>query len=135
VGSTNVRPPIDRHGWSGDRQPDKLLRLGVRYANGAKATRWDVVTCFGLCWRSASGSNALVVARVAPRWPPRRGVHVRPFRPVAVAAAARREDRIAVEWPFVGIELTVIELDGRAIVSASERSARGRPDFAEAGKS
>jgi hypothetical protein len=36
----------------------------------------------------------------------------------------------AVEWPFGGIELTIAELDGAAIVAAAGRSARYWPDTA-----
>jgi hypothetical protein len=33
-----------------------------------------------------------------------------------------------VEWPFGGIGLTIIELDGAAIVAAAGRSARYWPE-------
>jgi predicted enzyme related to lactoylglutathione lyase len=36
----------------------------------------------------------------------------------------------AVEWPFDGIELTIVELDGAAIVAAAGRSAYYWPDTA-----
>jgi hypothetical protein len=38
----------------------------------------------------------------------------------------------AVEWPFARIGLTMVDVDGAAIVSAAERSVRYWPDSSEA---
>jgi len=120
----------------GDRLPDKLLRLGVRYANGAKATTVG---------RSGLTSPPSADPPVGPvlSWTPggggggRRsggdymfdhfGLWLWPLPPAETI-------EFAVEWPFGGIELTIIELDGAAIVSAAERSAPYWPEVGQLGQ-
>jgi hypothetical protein len=113
-----------------DLLPDKLLRLGVRYASGAKATTIegtrlpfaspeDPPTGPVLSWipggsgggRRAGGEFMLDYFALW-LWP--------------LPPAEKIE--FAVEWPFGGIDLTLVELDGAAIVSAAERSVRLWPD-------
>jgi hypothetical protein len=111
--------------------PRKALRLGVRYADGSKATtldqrrRWaqggdDPPAGPLLCWRAGSS-----------------GMHGREtgfsgfglwLWPLPPAEAFE----FAVEWPFGGIEETIIELDGAAIAAAASRSAPYWPDPGQA---
>lgn len=114
---------------SGAPLPPRLLRLGVRYSDGRKATT----------------PESQFVRRRQPRGEPPTGpllslrpgggsMHSRPdvaFRsfelwlwPLPPAEALD----FAVEWPFGGIELTITELDGAAIVAAASRSARYWPE-------
>jgi hypothetical protein len=102
--------------------PRRLLRLGVRYADGRKATTVESRLCpTRSCDEPPSGPLLAL-------WPGSSGMHGRevgfssfglwlwPLPP---------EERIefAVEWPFGGIELTITELDGGAIVAAASQSA------------
>jgi hypothetical protein len=106
--------------------PRRLLRLGVRYADGRKATTLE----------------SRVVRRGQPRqeppagpllslWPGSSGARGRDgpgvigfsgfglwLWPLPPAEAFE----FAVEWPVGDIELTIAELDGAAIVAASSRS-------------
>lgn len=77
----------------GDRLPAKLLRLGVRYAGGAKAT---TVEDPGMAHLSSADPPAGPVLSWVPGGggggsPRRRSLRVRPLRAVAVAAAAGGE--------------------------------------------
>jgi hypothetical protein len=47
---------------------------------------------------------------------------------VAVALLPAEKIEFAVEWPFGGIDLTFVELDGAAIVAAAGRSMPCWPD-------
>lgn len=98
----------------GDRLPDKLLRLGVRYSDGAKATTVE---------RHGLARPPLADPPVGPvlSWIP---AGLWPLPPADTI-------EFAVEWPFGGISLTIVELDGAAIVSAAERSTRCWPDSSE----
>jgi hypothetical protein len=105
----------------GDRLPEKLLRLGVRYASGAKATTLDREPA-----RSAEPTGPVLSWTPGGSGGGRRaggdfmfhhfGLWLWPLPPP-------EKFEFAVEWPFGGIGLTLVEIDGAAIVSAAERSA------------
>jgi hypothetical protein len=127
--------PMDLPGWgSGERLPDKLLRLGVRYPDGAKAT-----TVSQVGWRASAADppkGPLLSWQPGGSGGGRRsggeysflqfGLWLWPLPPA-------REFEFAVEWPFAGIGLTIVGLDGAAIVSAARRSAPYWPDGTDAG--
>jgi hypothetical protein len=111
------------HRPRGGPLPDRLLRLGVRYADGSKATT------IGQLPRRAQAADDPPAGPVLCWSPGSSGMHGRhlgfsgfglwlwPLPPV-------EKFEFAVEWPFAGIELTITELDGAAIVAAASRSAR-----------
>ncbi|WP_440101746.1 hypothetical protein [Streptosporangium sp. H16] len=112
----------------GAQPPDSLLRLGVRFADGAKATTVEQLrnrmSPFGeppagptLAW-SPVGSGM----RGGEFGFSDFGLWLWPLPPAETF-------EFAVEWPLGGIELTIVELDGAAIVSAAGRSAHYWPDF------
>jgi hypothetical protein len=116
------------HGLRGGAPlPRKLLRLGVRYADGRKATtieqrrrrtqaRDDPPAGPLLSWRPrSSGMHGRELAFGAF------GLWLWPLPP-AVAF------EFAVEWPLGGIALTITEFDGAAIVAAASRSASYWPE-------
>lgn len=117
-------------GYSGSqdgRLPDKLLRLGVRYGDGAKATTLDQYD------RRTPASDEPPAGPLLTHWPGHGGMHGRELGfsgfglwlwPLPPAEAVE----FAVEWPFGGIELTMAELDGAAIVAAAGRSGSYWPD-------
>jgi hypothetical protein len=101
--------------------PAKLLRLGVRYADGTKATTIGE-------HRRRSGASDQPPAGPVLSWSPGgSGMHGRELGfsdfglwlwPLPPAETFE----FAVEWPFGGIELSMVELDGAAIVAAAARS-------------
>lgn len=107
--------------------PRRLLRLGVRYPDGSKATTIE------------SRPHRRQVSDDPPAgpllsWSPgSSGMYGRDLGfsgfglwlwPLPPAEAFE----FAVEWPFGGIELSMAELDGAAIVAAASRSASYWPD-------
>jgi hypothetical protein len=107
--------------------PRKLLRLGVRYADGRKATTLES----GVHRRQAREEPP--TGPLLSLSPGSSGMHGREVGfsgfglwlwPLPPAEAFQ----FAVEWPFGGIELTITELDGAAIVAAAGRSAFYWPD-------
>jgi hypothetical protein len=108
--------------------PRKLLRLGVRYADGRKATTIDQ------WWSRRRQARDDPPAGPVLSWEPRssggRGRDVGFSRfglwlwPLPPAEAFE----FAVEWPFGGIGESIIELDGAAIVAAASRSASYWPE-------
>jgi hypothetical protein len=113
--------------YGGSPLPDKLLRLGVRYADGTKATTIDQ----GRFRRSISGEPP---AGPLLSWQPgHSGSHSRHFHfsgfglwlwPLPPAETFE----FATEWPFGGIDLSIAELDGAAILAAAGRSATYWPE-------
>jgi hypothetical protein len=111
----------------GGRLPDKLLRLGVRYADGTKATTIEQ-------HRRQTTASADPPAGPLLSWSPgSSGMHGRELGfsgfglwlwPLPPAETFE----FAVEWPSGGIELTFAELDGAAIVAAAGRSGTYWPD-------
>ncbi|MFI6900652.1 hypothetical protein ACIBKY_05300 [Nonomuraea sp. NPDC050394] len=109
---------------AGGPLPDDLLRFGVRFADGSKATTigqrvskryppsapppeepqisWLLP---GMSMRSGPEDSSVIVAGLW-LWP---SPPAEPFE-------------LAVEWPAGGIELTFAEVDGAAIASAAGRS-------------
>ena len=116
------------------RLPDKLLRLGVRYADGTKATTIEQ-------HRRRTPASADPPAGPLLSWSPgSSGMHGRELGfsgfglwlwPLPPAETFE----FAVEWPFGGIELTIAELDGAAIVAAAGRSEYYWPDTADSSES
>jgi hypothetical protein len=107
--------------------PRRLLRLGVRYADGRKATTIESRLC-----RTRS-SDEPPSGPLLSLWPGSSGMHGRELGFSSFGLwlwPLPPEDRIefAVEWPFGGIELTFTELDGAAIVAAASRSAHYWPE-------
>lgn len=107
--------------------PRKLLRLGVRYADGRKAT-----TIEQRLFRTPAPDEPPAGPLLSWR-PGSSGMHGRAIGfsgfglwlwPLPPAEAFE----FAVEWPFGGIELTIAELDGAAIVAAASRSAPYWPE-------
>ena len=107
--------------------PRKLLRLGVRYADGRKATTIEQRP-HGPQARDDPPAGPLLSYR-----PGNSGMHGRELGfsgfglwlwPLPPAEAFE----FAVEWPFGSIGLTIIELDGAAIVAAASRSASYWPE-------
>lgn len=107
--------------------PAKLLRMGVRYADGTKATtvgqhrRWgpgpaDPPAGPLLCW--APGNSGMHGRELGFSG---FGLWLWPLPPAGPF-------EFAVEWPFGGIDLTFAELDGAAIVAAAGRSAPYWPE-------
>ena len=106
----------------GEALPRRLLRLGVRYADGTKATtidqhrRWDRAQDEPpagplLCWRpGSSGMHGRQLGFSGF------GLWLWPLPP-------SESFEFAVEWPLGGIGLTLVELDGAAIAAAAGRSA------------
>ncbi|MEU8378811.1 hypothetical protein [Streptosporangium sp. NPDC048865] len=119
-------------GVSGGRLPDNLLRFGVRFADGAKATtvgqRFDPARiprdpppAPRLSWllggvSMRSGDEDAGVATM--------GLWLWPSPP-------RETFELAVEWPAGGIELSISLLDGAAVAAAAERSVAYWPDSAQ----
>ncbi|WP_329428671.1 hypothetical protein OG339_04755 [Streptosporangium sp. NBC_01495] len=107
--------------------PDSLLRLGVRFADGSKATTIESA-------RGRAGSLDEPPAGPVLSWSPTGsgmrggefgfsnfGLWLWPLPPA-------ENFEFAVEWPLGGIELTIAELDGAAIASAAARSAHYWPE-------
>lgn len=113
--------------------PRRLLRLGVRYADGRKATTIEQWPRRGqVCDDPPAGP-------LLSWFPGNSGMHGREVGfsgfglwlwPLPPAEAFE----FAVEWPFGGVELTFTELDGAAIVAAARRSAYYWPE-SERGRS
>ncbi|GAA4183935.1 hypothetical protein GCM10022252_12020 [Streptosporangium oxazolinicum] len=119
-------------GVGAGRLPDNLLRFGVRFADGTKATtvgqRFDLARlpqdpppAPRLSWLLGGASlrsgddDAGVAAMGLWLWPP----------------PPRETFELGVEWPAGGVELSLTVLDGAAIVSAAERSVPYWPDSAQ----
>jgi hypothetical protein len=118
----------------GNQLPDKLLRLGVRYADGTKATTIEQ-------HRRQAPAPADPPTGPLLSWSPgSSGMHGRELGfsgfglwlwPLPPAETFE----FAVEWPSGGIELTIAELDGAAIVAAAGRSGYYWPDTAHSTES
>ncbi len=107
--------------------PAKLLRMGVRYADGTKATTIEQHP------RRAPGSGDPPAGPLLGWVPGSSGMHGRELGFSGLGLwlwplPPAEPFEFAVEWPFGGIELTITELDGAAIVAAAERSARYWPE-------
>jgi hypothetical protein len=102
--------------------PDKMLRFGVRFPDGTKATTVRGMRRFNapevepdgprLAWTPFGGGRAggsMDLAHMV------HGLWLWPLPPAAVI-------EFAVEWPFGGIELTIVELDGGRITEAARGS-------------
>lgn len=117
-------------GYGGAHLPDKLLRLGVRYADGAKATTIDQ----GRFRPSASGEPP---AGPLLSWQPgsssshSRHLNFSGFGLWLWPLPPAETFEFAAEWPFAGVDLSIVELDGAAIVAAAARSATYWPESQE----
>jgi hypothetical protein len=116
--------------------PPRLLRLGVRYSDGRKSTTLESQ----VVRRKHASDDPPTGPRLA-LWPASSGMHGRPevaFRSFAMwlwPLPPAEAFEFAVEWPFGGIELTIVELDGAAIVGAAGRPARYWPESEQATES
>src|ERR1700691_6349522 len=100
--------------------PDKLLRLGVRYADGTKDTTIEQQ-------RRQTTASADPPAGPLLSWSPgSSGMHGRELGFSGFGLWL---------WALRGIELTIAELDGAAIVAAAGRSANYWPDTAHSPES
>jgi hypothetical protein len=107
--------------------PRRLLRLGVRYADGRKVTTLESRP------RRGQARDEPPAGPVLSLRPGSSGMHGRelgfsgfglwlwPLPPAEVF-------EFAVEWPIGGIELAIAPLDGAAIVAAAGRSAYYWPE-------
>lgn len=113
----------------GAELPSRLLRLGVRYADGRKATtiesrashrrqRCDQPPAGPLLSLNPASSGTRLGGEVHVS---NYGLWLWPLPPAEVF-------EFAVEWPLGGIDLTIAELDGAAIVAAASRSAYYWPE-------
>lgn len=110
-------------GVSAGRLPDNLLRFGVRFADGSKATtvgqRFDrtqlpqdtppgprLSLLFGGVSMRSGDEDAGVITTELWLWP----------------LPPRETFELGVEWPVGGIDLSFVDLDGAAIVSAAQQS-------------
>jgi hypothetical protein len=107
--------------------PRKLLRLGVRYADGRKATTIEQRP------RRTQAHDDPPAGPLLSYEPGNSGMHGRELGfsgfglwlwPLPPAEAFE----FAAEWPFGGVGLSIIELDGAAIVAAASRSASYWPE-------
>jgi hypothetical protein len=108
-------------GFRGSRLPDQLLRLGVRYPDGSKATTLDrhrrelrddpPEGPLLSWWPSGSGMRGGGEADIGHS---QFGLWLWPLPPAG-------NFEFAVEWPLGGIGLTIAELDGAAIAAAASR--------------
>ena len=124
----HTSPHIRSHQLRGGAPlPRKLLRLGVRYADGRKATTIQERP------RRTQADNDPPAGPLLSYRPGNSGMHGRELGfggfglwlwPLPPAEAFE----FAVEWPFGGIGLTITELDGAAIVAAADRSASYWPE-------
>ncbi|GAA3703963.1 hypothetical protein GCM10022224_082000 [Nonomuraea antimicrobica] len=114
--------------------PGQLLRFGVRFADGAKATtvgqRLDrtqlpqtpppgpqlSLLLPGMSMRSGD-EDADVLTMGLWLWP----------------SPPRESFEFAVEWPVGGIELSIVELDGAAIADAAQHAAPYWPESPQDG--
>ncbi len=109
-------------GRSGAPLPRRLLRLGVRYADGRKATT-IAQQPRGMPAPGDPPAGPLLSCR-----PGNSGMHGRDqgfsgFGLWLWPLPPAEPFEFAAEWPFGGIELGIIELDGAAITAAASRSA------------
>jgi hypothetical protein len=118
--------PRVRHG---DPLPRRLLRLGVRYADGSKVTTIESPE------RRPRKGEEPPTQRLLTWWPGSSGMHGAgldvSFSRFALwlwPLPPAEPFEFAVEWPLGGIDLTFTELDGAAIVAAAPRSAFYWPD-------
>lgn len=112
----------------GGQLPRRLLRLGVRYADGSKATTIEQLRQ----WTQARDRDESPAGPLLSWTPGSSGMHGRELGFSAfglwlwpLPPAERFE--FAAEWPFGGIGLSIIELDGASIVAAASRSAHYWP--------
>ena len=107
--------------------PRKLLRLGVRYADGRKATTIEDRP------RRTQAHDDPPAGPLLSYRPGNSGMHGRELGfsgfglwlwPLPPAEAFE----FAAEWPFGGVGLSIIELDGAAIAAAASRSASYWPE-------
>jgi hypothetical protein len=110
--------------------PRRLLRLGVRYADGRKATTLESRP------RPRQTCDEPPAGPLLSWWPGGSGMHGRElgfsgFGLWLWPLPPEEAFEFAVEWPFGGIALTIAELDGAAIVAAASRSAHYWPETAQ----
>ncbi len=108
----------------GEALPRRLLRLGVRYPDGHKAT-----TIESRSSRRRQRCDEPPAGPLLALWPHSSGtrgrgeIHTNNLGLWLWPLPPAETFEFAVEWPSGGIELTIAELDGAAIVAAASRSA------------
>lgn len=117
----------------GGQLPRKLLRLGVRYADGSKATTIEQYRQ----WTRARDREEPPAGPLLSWKPGSSGMHGRELGFSAFGLwlwplPPAESFEFAAEWPFGGIGLSIIELDGAAIVAAASRSAQYWPETDQA---
>lgn len=109
--------------------PRRLLRLGVRYGDGRKATTLESREL-----RRRQPSDEPPAGPLLSLWPGSSGMRGREdvglsrFGLWLWPSPPAEAFEFAVEWPLGGIELTIAELDGAAIAAAATRSAYYWPE-------
>lgn len=110
------------------RRWERVLRLGLRYRDGTTVTTLDSPTARQ---PDADPSGPPVGPRLS--WTPYgsgggRFYHHTRFALWLWPLPPAEPVQFAVEWPFAGIGLTVVELDGAELVAAAARSTGYWPD-------
>lgn len=109
--------------YHGGPLPDRMLRMGVRYGDGTKATTVDHQRR-----RASSPDSEPPASPVLSSMPTGSGIRgggafgLDNFAVWLWPLPPAKDFEFAVEWPLGGIELTIVELDGAAIAAAAERS-------------
>ena len=118
-------------GWSGGGQlPERLLRFGVRYADGRKATTVRPQRRRGLAGDDPPASPLLTWRPGGSRGHRSVGGQfgLNHFALWLWPLPPAEAFEFAVEWPSAGIELTIVEFDGAAIEFAARSSTSYWPD-------
>ncbi|TYB60621.1 hypothetical protein FXF51_30860 [Nonomuraea sp. PA05] len=97
---------------AGEPLPDRLLRWGVRFSNGTKLTSID----------DRSGEPSAPLLQAMHQGGGETGSMLGGTRLWLWPLPPPEPFELAVEWPMGGIGLTIVELDGAAIVAAGRRS-------------
>jgi hypothetical protein len=110
----------------GDRLSNRLLRLGVRYPDGSKATTLERPPL-----TAKNGPPPGPVLSYTPQSSGgRAGASVHAFGLWLWPVPPAEPIEFAVEWPIAGIGLSTVEVDGVAIRTAASGSPRYWPEGA-----
>lgn len=109
---------------SGGRLSDRQLRLGVRFRDGVTVTTLEPPR-----WRVADGPPPTRVLAYSPQNSGGRvGASTHNFGLWLWPLPPAEPVEFAVEWPIAGIGLTIVEIDGAAVLRAAAESARYWPE-------
>ncbi len=102
----------------------RLLRLGVRYRDGSKATTLDLPR-----WRGDAEPPPEPVLQFSPQsFGGRSGASNHNFGLWLWPLPPAEPVEFAVEWPVAGLDLTIVEIDGALIRTAAAGSQRYWPE-------